>query len=1129
MKVLLLLTLTLNLFWISTSGQNPWRDVDENTIERTGARQVTPANYRTVALDTEQFFRIMREVLHERQLRPSESTSMLDIPLPEGGYETFRIVEYAMMEEGLSSRYQDFRTFLGMSVNDTRRRIRIDWTARGFRAMIKAGEGTYFIDPVYVGNREAYQVYYRDDFRQAGDPFECHTLARNLDLPDDDNRGQRAGDCVFRSYRLVVATTGEYSNYHGADEESESGLVLSEVITAVNRVNGVYEADVTLRMILIANTDDVFFYNGATDPYSNGNGGAMLSQNQTTCDNVIGSSNYDIGHVFSTGGGGVASLAVPCANGSKARGVTGLPDPINDPFYIDYVAHEMGHQFGANHTQYNSCNRNNATAMEPGSASTIMGYAGICVPNVQPNSDAYFHGISVQEISNYISNGNGNSCDVPLSFANTAPSLDPVQDYTIPISTPFMLTAVATDAEGDSLSFCWEEWDNDGSATQPPAPTNTVGPMFRSLFATESPTRYFPNLPDLADNINPEWEELPSVSRDMEFRITVRDYHEEAGCTDEDNMFVTTSSSAGPFEVVIPNGSEIWTEVAMHTITWDVANTDQTPVSCAAVDILLSYDGGLTYPVTVSSDVPNTGSHEAELPPGTGTQCRIMVKGHDNIFFDISNEDFEIQPGLPGFYLTAENTSVGLCPPGDAVFEIEVHSVAGFAGPVIFSLSGFPVGSLPVFLPNPALPGDTVILTITNLAGVAPGTFDMTANAVAATGEDAVDLELIVHGSPGNVGLSIPENGQEDVELFTHFEWFPDEYATEYQIEVSRDNLFNIIELQEVSQDTSFDSPLQLLPDTTYYWRVKPANICDEGTWSEVWSFRTLRCATFHSTDVPVPITGSPPTPIFSTLDIPNDGAITDVNVIDLAGTHTWVGDLIFHIVSPAGTEVLLLEEICGNDNNFDFGFDDDSNTTPPCPPTDGGIHNPEGMLSDLNGQELSGTWMLKVEDGHPNDNGSLQSWGIEVCWEPGSCDPVVTALTNEGPGSLRDVLECAEEGATITFDPLLFGQTILLENDPIIVGRDISIYSPPATSVIIDGRRLDHVFEVLAGSTVTMEGVHILSGRELVGGGIRNWGNLILKDVSLEENSEVPNTDTYIINYSNLEIEGNFNILRNN
>jgi hypothetical protein len=323
----------------------------------------------------------------------------------------------------------------------------------------------------------------------------------------------------LRTYRLALAATGEYSIYHGGTKP----LVLSEMVIAMNRVNGVYEQDTAVRMVLIANNDLVIYLDGTTDPYTNNNGSTMLGQNQTTLDTVIGNANYDVGHVFSTGGGGVAQLRVPCVTGSKARGVTGLTNPIGDPFYIDYVAHEMGHQYGGNHTfngNAGSCsgsNRNASTAYEPGSGTTIMAYAGICSPqNIQNNSDDHFHTHSIQEIVAYTTTGNGNNCPVITNTGNSAPTSEAgTGGFTIPINTPFILTGSGTDPNGgDVLSYNWEEYDL-GPAGHPNSPVNNA-PIFRSFPSVPEPFRYFPRLSDIVNNTQTLGEILPSYTRAAE-------------------------------------------------------------------------------------------------------------------------------------------------------------------------------------------------------------------------------------------------------------------------------------------------------------------------------------------------------------------------------------------------------------------------------------------------------------------------------------------------------------------------------------------------------------------------------------------------------------------------------------
>jgi len=585
------------------------------------------------------------------------SNVVLDFPGRDGKFDSYRIYEAPVLHADLQAQFPDMRSYIGSSLNNPSDIIRFSVTPQGLHSMLLSpGNGTQFIDPFTV-NGNYYAVYAKRDLPQLDTPFVCEFIDDEIvdRMEDFDlDAARNANDGTLRTYRLAIATTIEYSAFHvgiagvsGGTLAEKKAAVLDAITVTMTRVNGVYEKDLSLTMVLVPNNLDIIFID--SDSFNNTNATVLINQSQTVIDATIGSANYDIGHTFSTGGGGLAQLNSPCVAGSKARGITGSSAPIGDPYDIDYVAHEMGHQFGSNHTFNGSAgncsgtNRSAANAYEPGSGSTIMAYAGICgTQNVQSNSDAYFHQRSLVTIWANISSGASSTCPTSASTGNAVPTAEAGANYTIPISTPYALTASSTDADGiASHTYTWEQYDLGPAGV--PTQTTATGPLVRSFEGTTNPTRYIPRLQDLVTvNGSTDWEKLVSVSRAINYRVTVRDNDVRGGQTAVDDMTVTVTNTAGPFIVTAPNTNVTWSAGSTQTVTWDVAGTTASPISCANVDIFLSTDDGYTYPITLLANTPNDGSQSITVPNTPGTQNRIMVKASNNIFFDISNTNFTI-------------------------------------------------------------------------------------------------------------------------------------------------------------------------------------------------------------------------------------------------------------------------------------------------------------------------------------------------------------------------------------------------------------------------------------------------------------------------------------------------------
>ncbi len=628
MKKFLLLSFVF-VINVSFSQVNLWNTTTSNSAQTGYKIHTTSARYFT--FDILKFQQIAKRDLNN---------FVIKIPVSETESIDFKLTINTTMSEELMAKYPEIRSYNGYALDGSHRSAKINIDAHYFRAMIlQPGSEVLFIDPVVFTNtvQNQYVLYKKSEFI-TDKSFTCNLVSESIISMDELFDAKAVQSCELRTYRVAIAATGEYTAFHGGTIQD----ALAAQVTTLNRVNSIYERDLAITMTMVGNNDQLIYDNAGTDPFTNGNPDQMIDENQSVINSTIGASNYDIGHVFGTNSGGLAQLNCVCRNSEKAMGVTGSGAPIGDPFDIDYVAHEMGHQFGANHTFNNACggNRNSATAMETGSGSTVMGYAGVCPPNVQLHSDGYFHAISLKEIGTAISSPT-HTCPVKTPLNNVAPSIVSTSgNFTIPSETPFMLKAIGNDADGDSLTYCWEQMDKE-IASQAPKANSTKGPSFRSYSPTNSNIRYIPSIANQTSQ-SFTWERLSTQKRTYKFRVTVRDNAQIGGCTEFQDIVVSADTSSGPFVVTYPNlASVVWTGLTTQTVTWDVARTDLAPVACQNVKILISIDGGLTF-TTLIENTPNDGSEEVTVPNVTTTKALIMVQSESETFFDISNRQFKI-------------------------------------------------------------------------------------------------------------------------------------------------------------------------------------------------------------------------------------------------------------------------------------------------------------------------------------------------------------------------------------------------------------------------------------------------------------------------------------------------------
>jgi len=971
-----------------------------NEIEQSKSQKVkrksSPKEFGLYKLNLKEFISKLKGSVNKKHL--GKSGNILSFPNGDGKLENYEVFEASIMEKELQNKFPNIKSYIGKGLNNSSSRVRFSVTSLGLHAMISPSKGNnIYIDP-FTSNKESYIVYSKKNLQEK-EKFECLVSETKTDSNNKNTLGSKnnnADDGILRTYRLAVATTGEYSQFQigranldaGATDEQKKEAVLSAINVTMTRVNEVFERDLAIRMVLVANNLDVIFLDAETDGFTNDDGNVLINESQTVIDNRIGDPNYDIGHTFSTGGGGLAELKSPCSTGRKARGITGSGSPTGDPFDIDYVAHEMGHQFGAHHT-FNSdagnCgdnNRNDGTAVEPGSGTTIMAYAGICSPdNVQNNSDAYFHLVSIREIWNNITIGTS-TCGVQTTTNNNAPVLEPLSNYTMPISTPFVLNTTATDIDGDDLEYTWEQLDTE-ITTYPLVSTATGGPAFRSVKPSRDSMRYFPNQETIiGGELKNTWEVLPTVERTMRFGITVRDNNIAGGQTSSEELTITFDASSGPFKLTSQTESEIWTEGTSQTVTWDVANTNNLPVNCAFVNILLSLDGGLTFPVTLASKVPNDGSHLINVPGNSTTSGRIKIESFENVFYTMNIADLTIQSSE--FVMNFDSFTENICSPNSIVYTFTYNTFLGFNETTAFSVDNLPTGAVANFTPASATNDNTMVsMTISNIMDDDIGNYNIMVSGNSTTVSKTTALELNVYSSTINAPTIIgPEDNTASLLKPYLLKWDSSSNALNYEVQISEDFGFSTIyESANIGLNTYTPQLLQL--NTKYFWRVKSINDCGESDFSQIYNFTTANevCDTYIVTSKGISIPDNNSTGVNSIINVADLKTITDVNVT-VNITHPWIEDLNLSLISPQGTTILLSANNGGDGDNYtDTIFDDDGTdvvNTGVAPFT--GVFKPQGLLSNFNNEDSLGDWTLKVVDSGPGDVGVIDSWSIEVC-----------------------------------------------------------------------------------------------------------------------------------------------------
>ncbi len=707
---------------LAQSPDNVWTFLSDDELElrKSGQAepQVRPKRFQAAQLEPSALDVILAAVPMEFTPAAESAPVEMLLPTPDGRFERFAVVESPIMhpdlQRWLAGQGWPMRTYKGRSLEEVATTVRLDWGGpSGFHAMVYSPGGSYFVDPADADDRRRYVTYFKRD-NPSTVALRCEGAELGgIGLGEPRRLTSKAGTSTnghLRTYRTAVAVSGDYT------AELASGSVAqaqANVVTIVNRVNQTYERELSVRLSLIANNTDVVYTNAATDPFTEASASTMLGENQANMNAVIGSANYDFGHVFYRGGSGIASLGSLCG-ANKARGVSGLWQATGDSIVVDMVAHEMGHQLGASHT-FNSplgfCTGGNyspGTAWEPGSGTTIMSYSGICdADNVQSASDDYFHAGSLDQMLTFV--GGAGACASTSSAGNAnAPTVTAGGSYTIPANTPFELTvAGSNDADGDSLTYTWEQFDLGAAATLA-AGDQGGNPIVRSLPPSANAER----------NVTGTrlGEMLPSTNRTLSFRVTARDNNAGGGRVGEDTVTLTSTTMAGPFELTAPNGSEEFPTGSTQTVTWNVAGTNGGAVNAANVDILLSTDSGQSFPTVLVSATPNDGSQSVTFPFISTAGARVKVRGSGNVFFDMSDADFSIgafgqcrNPSLalsPGSTVSDDMTVTGH-PEALSDLDVSLDIFHGWIGDLTVTLLHVDTGTSVVLVDEPGTPNFT--------------------------------------------------------------------------------------------------------------------------------------------------------------------------------------------------------------------------------------------------------------------------------------------------------------------------------------------------------------------------------------------------------------------------------------
>ncbi len=987
--------LLLLLFTICNA-QSFWTDLRSMPVNERSetAMDYLPTSYRKLKLD-------YNDLVKGLQNSPAEfggerSTNFISLPLPNGQNVEIMTFETRIMEEGLSRKYPSIKAYRGWS-NDGLYTARFEVGPTGFHGAISTPDGDVYIDPYFKNENQYYLCYFTSNSSEPKElQMACgvkHEEIKERALP---NFNARSAIVNLHEYRFAMACTGEWGAVRGTKEKA-----LADMVTITSRVNLIYERDLASRVVLIADNDKLIHLNGETDPYTSPTvGQTLLPQNTTVVNNLLGSAAlYDIGHIVTvrcSDVGGVANYSV--CSGIKANGVSCQSGSAISVGFILLVAHEMGHQFHASHS-FNVCDAETQNAgslgFEPGSGSTIMSYAGACgTNNIAGGNDDYYHNSSLSQMYTQLRNngGAGFNCAKKITINNSSPEVEILtrrSGLIIPKGTPFVLEGKATDADGDRMTYVWEQKDASETLCPLGSPTGEC-PSFRSIRPDTFPYRFFPASQFILTDVVNKQEVLPNYSRTMNFSFTARDNNTKGGVASWDQLTMRVDEQAGSFKVTwpaetglsIPAGSQV-------EVTWDVANTDKSTVGAKFVDIYLSKRNAMitTSPnlVLLAQNVPNTGKYLLQLDGSVETNLRILVRGSGNAFFNISKNRFATTEATkPTAFISTSKNFEKLCGPAKSSSTISSKAIAGFSGNLNFVAGDLPAGFKLAFSKVSEKVGVDVNMEVNIDNTVKTGSYGIPYSIIMDSGDTLRKTYFVDVTSTDFSDLKalLPLNNEQDAELPT-FTWTPSVNGINYELQVSKDPSFEIIDLIKVTDEAIFKPVKTFDKKSIYFWRLRAINDCTSGPWSSVSSFGTLiqDCKVYSpESGLPLNISAGGPSTVISKINVPTGRNISDINVTKLKIRHDNFKDLTGALISPANKRVVLWDGICEKVLNIEVLVDDQAPVVFGCNNTATGQYRPKESLSLFNGDDATGVWTLEIKDNKSGSGGRLDSFKMEVC-----------------------------------------------------------------------------------------------------------------------------------------------------